>query len=178
MKIIRLPAVMLVSLLITGCFSTSDRAFRPVTHSINAQLPELQLTRVFSLSIGRSALALVDVVASTGEFDFSDLDKVQIAVYETGFANEVSLSNFNVEAALVSRDKSLNWQTIVKVRDVGEHVWIVAGINESKGRVDAISIVALENSELVLVNVDGDLLRMLEFALEPVQGRKGVPDVT
>ncbi|GJM12701.1 MAG: hypothetical protein DHS20C12_11040 [Pseudohongiella sp.] len=167
-----LLAIMLTQL--AACMSFSDRSFRATRDSIEEQVPHVRLEKEFALSLGNGLLSFIDVV-SLNESDISDLDHVQVAVYNVDSGGrEIDFNEINFSDTLRSRGKNLHWETIVKVRDEGERVWVLAGMNLRRNSLDAVSVFILEESELVLINVDGDFDRMIEFALQPASdGRRG-----
>lgn len=164
-------ALLLGLVLMTGCMSFSDRSFRPVKRDIAAQLPQLSLKKEFAMSIGSTMFNAIDFITIGSELDFSSIDKVQIAVYEAGNVND--LSELDVEQSLMARDPSLNWQTVVKVREFDEFTWVLMGLDQTGTRIEAVSILVMEQTELVLINVNGELEEMIEFAFDPVSGERG-----
>lgn len=158
-------------ILMTGCMSFSDRSFRPVKRDIAAQLPELTLKKEFAVSIGSAMFNTIDFIAVGSDFDFSSIDKVQIAVYDAD--NIADLSNLNVEQSLMARNPELDWHTVVKVRDLDEFTWVLMGLDQTGTRIEAVSILVMEHTEMVLINVNGELQEMIEFAFEPVSGERG-----
>ena len=160
-----LLAIILTQL--AACMSFSDRPFRPTRNSIEEQLPDIRLEKEFAISIGNSMLSFLDVV-SLNEADISELDHVQVAVYNVESAGqEIDFNEIDFSDTLRSRGRNLHWETIVKVREEGEQVWVLVGMDLARNSLDAVSIFVLENSELVMINVDGDFDRMIEFALQP-----------
>lgn len=150
-----------------ACMSFSDRPFRSTRNSIEQQVPEISLEKEFAISIGNSMLNFLDVV-SLNEADISELDHVQVAVYNVESAGQdIDFDNINFSDTLRSRGKHLHWETIVKVRDEGEQVWVLVGMDLARNSLDAVSVFVLENKELVLINIDGDFDQMIEFALQP-----------
>lgn len=157
--------------LCSGCMSFSDRAFRPVTDEIVRQSPGLELRKEFAVSIGSALINTVDLLAVRSDLDFSEVDKVQVAVYEIPFSSD--LSRIDVEDSLRARDRSLTWETVVKVRETFQRTWVLIGINEKRQSIEAVSVLNMEQDELVLIHVDGELEKMIEFAFEPVRGERG-----
>jgi len=158
-------------MLATGCMSFSDRSFQPVTRDIRAQVPGLEMRREFALSVGAMMMNTVDLLVLDNSFDFSAVDKVQIAVYEVAYS--VALSNLDVEKSLQARNPGLTWETVVRVREERENTWVLVGIDESRGSIESVSIMVMERNELVLIHVDGDLTEMIELAFDPVRGKPG-----
>ncbi|PCI76660.1 MAG: hypothetical protein COB20_10050 [SAR86 cluster bacterium] len=161
--------ILLIILLtqLTACMSFSDRPFRSARNSIEEQVPNIRLDKEFAISIGNSMLTFLDVV-SLNEADISELDHVQVAVYnvESG-GQKIDFNEIDFSDTLRSRGKNLHWETIVKVREDGDQVWVLVGMDRSRNSLDAVSVFILENSELVMINVDGDFDHMIEFALKP-----------
>jgi hypothetical protein len=157
--------------LTNGCMSFSDRGFAPVTDEIARQAPGVQLRKEFAVSIGPALINAVDLITVGSEFDFSKVDKVQVAVYEIAFDSD--LSGIDVEDSLRARDRSLTWETVVKVRETFERTWVLIGINEQFQRIEAVSVFSMEQGGLVLIHVDGELEEMIEFAFDPVRGNPG-----
>ena len=81
-------------------------------------------------------------MVSLNEVGFSELDHVQVAVYnaESG-GQEIDFNETDFSGMLRSTGKNLHWETLVKVREEGEQVWVLVGM---------------------------DLERMIEVALQPV----------
>lgn len=157
---------------LTACMSFNDRSFRGTRNSIVAQLPEITLEKEFAVSIGNGLLNFLNVV-TLDKIDISDLDHVQVAVYNVDSgATEVNFNNLDFAETLQSRGKNLHWETIVKVREEGEQVWVLVGMDLQRNSLNAVSVFVLEQDELVLINVDGDLNRMIEFALQPASGHR------
>jgi hypothetical protein len=159
--------------MLVSCVSFSDNSFQPVTASIRDQLPGVTLTREFAVAMGGLVFDVLDVVA-IGEDGFSEMDAVQVAVYKvTGVENFDSL---NFEQTLSARDRHLHWDTVVRVREESEKVWVLLGMDYGKASVEAVSIFVLDNDELVLINVTGEFNELLEYALEPAHGYTGIAD--
>lgn len=165
-----LLAIMFTQL--AACMSFSDRPFRSTRDSIQEQVPDISLEKEFAISLGNSMFSFLDVV-SLNEADISELDHVQVAVYsvESG-GREIDFNDIDFSDTLRGRDKNLHWETIVKVRDEGEQVWVLVGMDLSRNSLDAVSVFVLENNELVMINVGGDFDRMIEFALQPASASR------
>jgi len=174
--LIRFLSMALLATLLTGCFSFSDRSFRPVRNEILQQLPGITLEKEMAISIGSLMFDLIDIIAIGVDVDISKMSSAQVAVYRVNgvVESDTSFEQLDFERTLLAKDESLRWDTIIKVREHGERVWVLAGMDERHNTLEAISVFALEQNELVLVNVNGNLIEMLEFALEPASGRRGV----
>lgn len=47
-------------------------------------------------------------------------------------------------------------------------------MNLDGNSLEAVTLFTLHNDELVLINIDGDLDQMIEFAMQPAHGHRGV----
>lgn len=174
--LVRFLTLVLAATLLTGCFSFSDRPFRPVRNEIVQQLPGISLEREMAFSIGSLMFDLIDLIAIGVDVDISKMTKAQVVVYTVNGLAEgnTSFEDLDFERTLLAKDNSLSWETIVKVREPQEHIWVLVGMDERHNTLEAISVFALEQNELVLVNVNGNLGEMLEFAMQPARGHRGV----
>ncbi|MEQ8409854.1 MAG: hypothetical protein RKH07_16415 [Gammaproteobacteria bacterium] len=169
----RLTTVLLV-IFTTGCMSFSDRHFRPVKDSLAQQMPDIRLDKEIAFSASSGLINLIDILGGN-EVDLDDLNRVRIAVYKVVPANQSKRFNDVVfEMALLATNSELTWERIVRVREETEQLWIFAGLHEAEQRLEVLSIFTLERDELVLINVDGDLGSLLQHAMAPVRGRRGV----
>jgi len=158
---------------LAACMSFSDRPFRSTRNSIEEQVPNISLEKEFSISLGNSMLSFLDVL-TLNEANISELDHVQVAVYnvESG-GQKIDFNGIDFSETLRSRGKNLHWETIVRVRKEDEQVWVLVGMDLARNSLDAVSVFVLGNKQLVLINVDGDFDRMIEFALQPASdGRR------
>ena len=161
-----LPFV-LALLLFSGCMSFNDDYFDPVTDSMRAQMPDIILERELAMGFGSSFFNFVDL-ASLGGTDVSDMDKLRIAVYNVvPHQGYVDFPDAVFNSALRSQGNALEWERIVRVRDreEGEQVWVFAGMNLRSQTLDALCVFVLQRDELVLINMEGDLEQLLEYAL-------------
>jgi hypothetical protein len=160
--------------LLTSCMSFSDKPLRPVRNSIDQQLPEISLEKEMGISIGGGIFNFLDII-TFNEADLSEIDSVQVGVYQIHpRGGNVEFTDAVFEKALLAKDASLTWDRIVRVRDGGEQVWVFVGMDLERNSLEAVSVFVLEQDELVLINVDGDLSEMLEYAMEPARGHRGV----
>jgi len=155
-----------------ACMSFSDRPFRSTRNSIEQQLPNIRLDKEFAISIGNSMLSFLDVV-TLNETDISELDHVQVAVYNVESGGQIiDFNDIDFSDTLRSRGENLHWETIVRVRDEGEQVWVLVGMDLARNSLDAVSVFVLKNSEMVMINVEGDFDRLIEFALQPASSSR------
>ena len=152
---------------LAACMPFSDRSFRSARNSIQEQVPDISLEKEFAISLGNSMLGFLDVL-TLNETDISELDHVQLAIYNVeSDGQKIDFNEIDFSDTLRSRGENLYWETIVRVRKEGEQVWVLVGMDVERNSLDAVSVFFLENSELVMINVDGDFDHMIEFALRP-----------
>lgn len=157
---------------LSSCMSFNDRPMRPVKNAILAQNPELRLEKEVAINVGKSLFSLLDTFA-VGSADLSELDSVNVAVYRVSGANEgTNFTTQNFSQALKETDGALHWEQIVRVRDEGENLWVFAGMDLRRSKLEAISVIILEQDELVLISVDGDIDEMMKYALESSHGHR------
>ena len=95
--------------------SFSDRSFRSTRNLIEQQVPNIYLEKEFSISLGNSKLSLLGVV-SLNEAGISELDHVQVAVYNVESDwQKIDFNEIDFPDTLRSRAKNLLGETIVKV---------------------------------------------------------------
>ncbi len=160
-----LLVIMLAQL--AACMPISGKPFSSARNSIEQQVPNIRLEKEFAISLGNCKLSFLDVV-NLNEADISELDDVQVAIYnvESG-GQEIDFNKIDFPDTLRSRGKNFHSETIVKVRKEEEQIWVLVGTDLERNSLDAVSVFVLENKELVMINVDGDFDRMIEFALQP-----------
>ena len=161
----------------TSCMSFSDRPLRGVRNSITQQMPEIRLEKEFAVSMGGGIFDFLHVI-TLNEADISEMEHVQVAVYKVDpGGGEIDFSTLNFEQTVLEKDSSLHWETIVRVRDEDEQVWVLVGMDLQRNSLEAVTVSVLDRDQLVLINVDGDLHEMLEFALEPALRHRGKIEV-
>lgn len=162
-----LPIVTLAS-----CMSFSDKPMRSVRNAMAEQMPQVRLEKEIAINIGGGLFNVLDLVA-LNDANLSEIDKVQVAVYSVvGDLKSVDYNSLSFHDALLEQNSDLVWDRIVRVREADEQVWVFAGMNVRRNSLDAISVFVLEADELVLINIDGDMNEMMEFALEQSHGRR------
>ncbi len=163
----------LLSLTLTACMSFSERRLRPVRESIEQQLPEIRLEKEIAIAVGGGMFNFLDLI-SHNEADLSEVDHLQVAVYEVfprrgyrQFSDDVFHQSLN------EKDGSLLWERIVKVNEEDEQVWVFVGMDMERESLDAVAVFVVERNELVMMNVDGELHELIRFAFAPARGKRG-----
>lgn len=164
--------IALTTIMLAGCMSFSDRPMRPIRNAILAQNPDITLEKEVAINIGAGMFNFLDAINLEG-VNLSEIDSVQMAVYKVH--GRQAVNNFSSQifaAALLEKDAGLYWEQIVRVRDNGENVWVFAGMDLKGNTLDAISVFVMEQDELVLISVGGDIDKMMRYALETSRGRR------
>lgn len=162
-----------LSLMLANCMSFSDRAMRPMRNSITSQMPDISLEKEMAVALGGGMFNFLDVINSD-DVDLSAVDHLQVAVYQVHpRGGEVNFSDEVFHESLLAKDASLVWERIVKVKEEDEQVWVFVGMNMEDSALEAVSVFIFERDELVMINMDGDLNEMLEYAFEPARGHRG-----
>jgi hypothetical protein len=158
--------------MLAGCMSFSDRPMRPIRNAILEQNPEITLEKEIAINIGAGMFNFLGAI----DFDdssLSEIDSVQMAVYKVhGQDADKNFTSQTFQDALLEKDASLYWEQIVRVRDDGENVWVFAGMDLVRNNLEAISVFVMEHDELVLISVDGDIEKLMRYALESAHGRR------
>ena len=165
--------VLLLGIAVSSCMSFSDRSMRPVRNSISEQMPEIRLEKEMAIAVGGGMFDFLDIV-TFNEADLSEVDHLQVAVYEVyPRGSDANFSDDVFQASLQAKDASLTWERIVRVREEGEQVWVYVGMDLERQSLDAVSVFVVEQDELVLINMDGELMELIEYAFEPARGHPG-----
>ncbi|GEM_PF-314901 len=163
----------LVSFMLTACMSFSDRPLRPVRNAIQEQMPEIRLEKEMAIALRSGMFDFLDLI-SQEEANLSEVEHLQVAVYEViPRGSEQNFSDEIFQRSLQEKDATLQWERIVKVREDDEQVWVFVGMNLDEQTLEAVSVFVVEQDELVLINVGGDMHELLRYAFEPARGRRG-----
>lgn len=164
--------IALSMIMLAGCMSFSDRPMRPIRNAILEQNPDITLEKEIAINIGAGMFNFLDAI-NLDDSNLSEIDSVHMAVYKVhGREADKNFSSQTFQDALLEKDASLHWEQIVRVRDDGENVWVFAGMDMTRNTLEAISVFVMEHDELVLISVDGDIDKMMRYALESAHGRR------
>ncbi len=168
----RVSLIVLPMLLMTSCMSFSDRPMRPVRNALLEQMPQITLEKEVAINLGGGLFNVLDAV-TFNDANLSEIDNVEVVVYSPkGDLEAVDFNGLSFKEALLDKNADLQWERIVRVRDEGEQVWVFAGMNIKKNALEAISVFVIEANEIVLVNVNGDMNKMMEYALAQSHDRR------
>ena len=169
----KIVCLFLLGVIVSSCMSFSDRSMRGVRNSISQQMPEIRLEKEMAIAVGGGMFDFLDII-TFNEADLSEVDHLQVAVYEVfPLGSDANFSDDIFQASLQAKDATLTWERIVRVREDGEHVWVYVGMDLDRQSLEAVSVFVVEQDELVLINMDGQLMELLEYAFEPARGHPG-----
>ncbi len=152
-----------------GCVSFSDRAMRPVAKSIQEQSPHIHLEKEFGMSIGDGMFNLIEL-GTAGSDSLADMNHVRVAVYKVaGSGQQVDFDAINLKQTLKAENSRLHWEIIVRVRKPEEQVWVLVGMDLQSQTLSEVAVFKIDQNELVLINVDGELDNLLRFAMQPAR---------
>lgn len=143
--------------------------------ALEEQLPGARFDRSFGVKLGRISLGLARGIlraAEDGDEDVEQamamlrhLDGVQVALYKTVDLPAIDAASFRPPRA---RTRSGDWFVAADVRGQGHVGWAIARTGD-RGLVREILVGALDEDQLVLVRVKGDVEAMLEHLEETKQ---------
>lgn len=157
-------ALLLLLLPLTGCLYSREMA--RTRHAVE-QHTGADLDRQVVFTIGPLGLRTVGWMAGLSGDDevalartyLRDVRRVKVGVYEVEAPGLLDGTAFPPVRRLERR----GWETLVRVREDDEAVWVL--YRERKGRIRDLYVVALDDEELVLARVKGRLDRMVARAL-------------
>ena len=153
------------SLLLTGCFSV-DGYFKKMRNTVLNGI-DGDYKREIEFGIGAAGLALSSYAVSFSDAnDYADdmirkIDRVQVGIYKT---RDYEKPKFSTLKAVTSDLKDEGYEFIVRSVDHDEMTAVMVK-NEHDNRLKEMFIVTLNDEELVLVQVFGDLDKLIEIAL-------------
>lgn len=157
-----LPLVLLTS---SGCIYSREIA--QTRRDFERQYPDLELKREVVLSFGPGTMGFArwvtglvrDADAQFASRILEDVRRVKVGVYRVQGDRERNLDEYDLPALRRLR----GWETAARIREPDEVVWIL--YREHRGRVEQMFVAVLDEENLVLTRLDGDLQGILEIAL-------------
>lgn len=156
--------VVLLILPLTGCLFSREIA--QTRRDIERAYPDLRLERQIVLNLGPLSIRTVRWITGMvpdEELDMAsdylrDVSRVKVGVYRTD--NPAALQSFDAEK--IRFDES--WETAVKTRDDESRIWVL--YREGGESVRDLYVVVLDNQDLAIARVRGDLNRLLTQIME------------
>lgn len=136
--------------------------------ALEAEIPGAKFDRTFGIRLGRMSLGLTRSIIRASEDEDEDVDAavealrhvkgVQVAVYETLELPSVGTAAFKPPS---TKDLDGNWFVAANIRGQDHAGWALARTSK-KGLVREIRIGVLDEDQLVLVRIKGNLEALLE----------------
>jgi Domain of unknown function (DUF4252) len=155
-------------ILLTGCIGV-NRQFEEVKDKIMGELGKDYKTE-FQFSVGSSAITIsswfVDLAADEEYIDemMREISSVQVGIY-----NQVEGSNTKADfSTLKSIDKEMSskgWKYIVRTIDNDELTAIYVSADPEE-MLNSMYVINLSDEELVIIEVNGDLKKVISYAIE------------
>jgi hypothetical protein len=174
-KILALSVVILVSAcFIPGCILVNSD-FLQIKNLILDEIGQVDVKTEFQLQVGSGLISLGGIAVSfTDAKDevcqyLRDIKNVQVGVYR--------LEDMSRRRPIVIPDKIGNklarkgYEPMVRVKERDSAVWVMTKMRGK--RIESLYVIALDRSELVLVEVQGRLERLIEKAIREHGFRKG-----
>ena len=159
----------LITLLLPGCVFVS-REFRSTRDSILDEIGNVEIKTEVQLQIGQGLLSLSRMIVFMADHSregakavdyLRDVRNVQVGVYQ--------LSKVNRNRPLVippGIQKKLSrkgYETMVKAKDRNSATWVMTKMQRK--RLSSLYVITIERDELVLVEVEGRLGKLIEKAV-------------
>ena len=167
-SIILLVAVSLFLITLTGCIGV-NRQFNEVKNKIMGELGDDYKTE-FQFSVGSAAITVsswfVDLAADEEYVDdmLREISSVQVGVY-----NRIEGAKYNADfSTLNSIDEEMRsngWKYIVRTIESDELTTIYISADPEE-LLERMYVINLSNEELVIVEVNGDLKKVISYAIE------------
>lgn len=160
--------IFFVLILLTGCIGV-NRQFDEVKDKIMGELGSDYKTEI-QFSVGSTAITIsswfVDLSANEEYIDemMREISSVQVGVY-----NQVEGSDARADfSTLKSIDKEMNsngWKYIVRTIDNDELTAIYISADPEE-MLNSMYVINLSDEELVIIEVNGDLKKVISYAIE------------
>ena len=152
---------------LSGCLLDPD--IEDVVRSIEWELEPASLDPVVKLRLGKGSMGLAKAICGLVPdcreegLDFlRGVDAIHLGVYEIlGDRYDDGLAAFNPD--LRDDFAADGWDLVVSVKGGGETVWVMAQVDDYE--ITGLYVVAVEDEELVVVRLEGDLTRTLDAAV-------------
>ena len=151
--------------LLSGCVFV-NREFRQIRNEIFKEIEIKSIDTEVQFQIDPALLMLSRLVISQIDIDpevkqyIKDIHKIQIGVYNL---HEVRDKPLTIPITIAKRLAQKGYEPMVKTRKKDRIVWIMTQIRGTK--LTSMYVVSLEREELVLLEIQGQLERLIEKAI-------------
>lgn len=166
-KLLLLIVIAAIALNLSGCIGVNSE-FRKIRNHVFEKM-NLDYSKKFEFSVGAAGLALAGTFVSFADTDepvgeiISNISRVQIGIYDR---RDINLFSADAEDLndFVNAMEEQGWQYIVKsLQHDGLTAVFVDG--DAEYEINEIFVVAVEDDEMVLAEVHGNLEGVVEAAI-------------
>lgn len=164
-RIFTIVLVALIAINFSGCIGVNGN-FKRVRDNVLVNI-DGKTEKVIEFSLGPSGMMFASIITSLAvEEQYVDdlirqITKIQVGVYER---KNFSASSFRMLRDLSSEMSEQGWDYLVRSYDHGNLTAVFTQSDDSDN-IHSLFIVALENDEMFLVELKGNLSRMIEIAV-------------
>lgn len=139
-------------------------------YEIEDAFPGAEFKKETEISIGPVLMALIRTGArvAPGSDEWRPFLKgarrVQVAVYEAQSLPDQPHRNMNIPDRLSDMLVYEGWELMIKAYEPQEVTWVLYRLEEDEVR--NLYVISLDHEELVLVNLEGDITKMIVSGLE------------
>lgn len=164
---VSLSLIILITIIFSGgCMFSSS--WSKLNSEIYGHLKPLKLSGMNSICLGSFSLYLIKKAAAFSDDESADIfkslkgiDKIQVSIYE-GDKPEADLTIDAVEQ-VIQNFKNGGWDLFVKVRERDELALLFYKLEHND--IIALSVIALSDDEVVLVEMNGDVKQFIQSAI-------------
>ncbi|MFH1756117.1 MAG: DUF4252 domain-containing protein [Candidatus Latescibacterota bacterium] len=160
-RYVQIAAILVMAMLLcSGCLWAPG--LERLKNEITAQLPGARFDKEVALTLGpmslmlaRAAVRFVPEAQEARDY-LSEVRRVELAVYQTEYLPPLDDLQFPKHLSNLLND---DWEIAARVRDHNEVVWVLYHDNGQK--IDCMCAVILDEENLVLVKVQGNLGKLV-----------------
>jgi len=161
--IICLPLLMITSIGLADYLSTDIR------EEILGTLKPMEFEKLISFNLGKGSMLFIKGIVSFAgdsvedeDIDILDsLKDIKVGIYES--REVVSEKSFNALGNIRGLLEDRGWDLLIKAHESDEYVLVFYQIEDEF--LDSLLVIVLEDNELVIVEMSGDLERIIENSL-------------
>ena len=164
----RAVAILLAAVVSSGCATAATSS--SIAEALESTLPECRLERDSTMVLGRTSLALLRGLSGIADDELDDdareilrgVRRIEVTSYRSARACEVVSAPPQVSRQLAAD----GWHAMIAaVEDEGELSWVFTREGPDGG-TSGMLVIALDQEELEVVRLDGDIDRILLAAVE------------
>lgn len=157
--------VVACALLCSGCLYSREIVY--MRREIQREVPDAHFEREVLLSLGPGSIRVLSwLTGFFGDEDVQmahdylrDIRRVKVGVYDVE-----NLVNEDVDLSRLERFVEENWEVAVKAREEQGVIWVL--YNERHGVVRDLYVMVLDDQDLVMARIQGNLSRLLQRVIE------------